>query len=278
MSLAVLVTLTAGLLLAAPGAASAQGVTWSGDAETGDKSQWACEALNPGLVTVSAARRLTGRYAYRFENRDGLGTRWGGERQELGQGNCVNGEPSAGGARKIREGDERWIAFAVRLDESFPLSESRPGAYWSALWQTHTDGCGWPLFAVGVEKGVFNSALHFSHNLPNRSTCGGRKVGTYRLSAGPAAKGTWQKVTVHAKFSSDPSKGFYEVWHRADNGPQRKMVKKTFSQTMIPGVEAHQRIGYYRSEDFTQPGAVYHDGFTEARSKSAAERRAFGSR
>ena len=172
----------------------------------------------------------------RFELRDGEAPPFGGdERTE------ISGPGPNGGADLITEpGDERWFAFDMKLDASFPT----PAGGGGLVWQLHPNAPDTsPPLCLNIDA---SGNLAISNNDVS---------GYLWTDLGPAVKGTWRRYVIHALFSDDDTVGFREMWI---DGVQ--VEPKTFCKTMIPGdIYNYMKIGHYRDALSTSTAILYFD-------------------
>jgi hypothetical protein len=256
-------------------------VLWTADAERPAAAEWASSRADPGpgacpysappdltssdRIVRTAAVVAQGAHAYAITAAHGDDC--DGERAELGQGN-----PSRAGFedRLFHEGDERWIAFQVRLGGNFDVNVDT----WRVIMQLHQPGgeLGPPPLALQVTDGDF--VLY-------KGDANVESGDTIPMWRAPARTGRWVKFALHVKFSADPRAGFVELWGNPAGGPVVPLLPRTATYTMKKdaggtAVPLHARIGIYRNPagGFGTETA-YFDGFTVATSRAAAEANAF---
>ncbi len=225
---------------------------FTGDYETGDFRQWNnCQAvhINSSCDEVDSSRygmRIVtspvrqGRYAARFEVRDGdVPDFGGGERAEVA-------DDAAGGV----EGDEMWYQWSTQFTANFPLTG------WGAVVSQWHDASGHsPPLSFDVIDGTHWGLV---------------KDGAAVMWKAPQSPGTWQDIKIHIVWSSDPSVGLVEVWH---NGVRQSFsgggCSGTICRTSTIGAGGiYFKQGYYRDNSHTAPGVIYHDGFTAAKTET----------
>lgn len=259
LSVVVLVLLGA---LGAPSAAPAA-MDWNADAESPWTSEWAsysCQSSSRfSRVASPRAQRVR---AYRLEVRDGDNS-WG-ERCELGQGN-----PRKAGFPLFEQGEERWISYQVYLSHTFPIATTR----WNVIHQLKQLGSmGTPALSMEVRDGRFY--------LMNSST-NGVSCCTRSKWVGRAVRNRWIKFSLRVRFSPYPRVGFVELYGDLDGRGRRLLMPRIYTHTMKRdssgrGVPSHSRIGIYRDPAISGRAQLYFDGYTVARDRAEAERRAFG--
>jgi hypothetical protein len=249
-------------------------VLWTADAERPAAQEWAsssaapasgpCESVAPPDTSSPRIKRsrvaAQGRFSYAITVEHGDDCH--GERAELGQGN-----PGRAGFddRVFNQGDERWIAFQVRLGRNFDPNVDA----WRVIMQLHQRGDGSPPISLDVESGHW--ILYRSESPANES------VNSTELWSAPATVGRWVKFTLHVRFSPIPDDGFVALWGNPAGGPVVELMPETAMHTMkIGALPLHSRIGVYRNPagPFGTETVLY-DGYTVATTREAAEGNAF---
>ena len=216
-----------------PGAVALPGtIVWRGDYETGDLSQFRDNNGHvvqpqqgaPGRITVVTSPVAEGKYAGRFELHPG-DTYAGGNRAEM-----FNYTHDS-------EGTEGWYSWYTLFPSDFP-SETNLG--WQIWTQWHSTLA---ISAPPVKFTAKGDTISFGTN----------KKPT--LWTGPMNRGQWQAFRMHAFWSSDPTKGYVELWV---NGVQ--VVQRTYDATLIAGYDNYWKQGLYRSPNATTTAVIYHDG------------------
>lgn len=178
-------------------------ITWRGDFEVGNLSQWSDKIFPAQIRLVTTPAR--GAHAARIElhNED----RWpnGLRRVELGY------IP----ASKTFEGSEHYYGWSMFPSTDMPLAGS------------HADTIGyWESSGLYMQVMVFNvsgAKVSFAALLNKPD---GKAAGTL-WRTGDFAPGRWHDFVLHVKWSTDPLIGFVELWY--DGG---KVVGRTSVQTM----------------------------------------------
>ncbi|MFE3290942.1 polysaccharide lyase [Rhodococcus sp. NPDC059234] len=243
---------------------------FTGDFETGNFSQWPiCQsvAINDACslydnshysLQVQSAVRRQGRFAARFEVRDGdvPATVPGGERAE------VQGGPETGGS----EGADLWYQWSTQFSTTFPANHASQG--WGLVSQWHGEVDGPPPLGMYVDVGDGQWGLRV-----NAQTSPGQFIASYVPWRTGLAQGSWQDIKIHIKWSTDDRVGFVELWH---NGIRQTFTDapcagqdRCYVRTLIPlGSTTYFKQGYYRDPNVTGTGILYHDGFTVAPTES----------
>jgi hypothetical protein len=286
-----------------PGPVDQSDILWTGDAERPwddalESRRW---PNNNEWVSYSCADRsrfsqvtspvAQGERAYRIEVRDGDDSY--GERCELDNGNT-----SAGRLHErilFHRGQEVWIAFQTYLPPDFsfagdgvPVSFPHDGGLLMQLKQLGS--CGTPALGIVTGKAVFA----MRNSAGNSCESGAMKS----LWTVPMVLGRWVRWLVHAKFDTDPETGFTATWYDPDGLGLRPIVprldlgkpvegNRIYTHTQKSPTDhpspacpesdncSHARIGIYRDPDVSGTSVIYHDGWTVARTRSAAEGNAF---
>jgi hypothetical protein len=281
LALALLVTAVAAAVYLVALSQDDDGVVWKADAERNASAEWASSRADPpgpqpcpdSTAPDRAAPKIRrvaspvaqGRYAYAITVAPGDDCH--GERAELAQGN-----PSRPGFenRVFRDGDERWIAFQVRLGSDFDIRD----VAWRVIAQFHEPGgdYGPPALSLDVQDGEFE-LFRADRNVPSDDTV--------ELWHAPAPKGRWVRFLLHVRFSPDPDTGFVELYGNPAGGGVRQLLRVPRTFTMRKdangqGVPLHARIGIYRDPNgHFGTETVYFDGYTVATTRAAAEGNAF---
>ena len=208
------------------------------DYETGDLSQWgAFQRVAADRIQVVASPVRQGKYAARFEVRNGDNPIGYGDRAEVQRG---TGES---------EGEQRWYAWSTMLASDFPRTNA-----WQVISQWHANADGSPPLAFFAEGDSIVLQAH-------RFSGPGAEIDIKDIWTGPMRRGQWQDIQLHVKWSGSDSVGFVELWidgvqQRFDDG-----TTKRFIRTLTPGVGAYFKQGLYRQSGIAGTGVVYHDGF-----------------
>lgn len=209
--------------------------------ETGDFSEWSGVQAPPGREPTIVERPVrAGRYAARFELRPGDRTETGGyvsHRSEVFVGS--NNVP-------FREGDDRWFGFSVRFGDGLG---GHDGSQTVVQWKN--DGTGSAPFDLRVDDdGRLCLADVRDWDAKVFHWC----------TEGPVETERWHDFQVHARFSSDPEKGFVELHY--DQEPQELAssgTERAYFATLEPGADSYVKQGYYTGTEFSHGGVVYHD-------------------
>jgi len=211
-------------------------IVWSGDAETGDLSQW-CEVNEAvlGRITVVDNPVAQGNYSYRFQLNNGDSI-FGSERVTLSQ-QCDG--------RYELDGEEKYYGWSVMLPNDYPYNTS-----WSLVVQWKGIHTGSPPIQL--------SQRDANWQLTYRPTASSSNIVKWKA---PVNKGQYDNFVMHVKWSSDPTIGFIELWY---NG--QLVVEKFYTSTIhlsggLP-VENYVAMGLYRDSAISTDVILYHDGFT----------------
>jgi hypothetical protein len=236
---------------------------WRADAERRWRREWASSSCaSSNRIARVTAPRAQGRWAYRFEVRDGDDSY--GERCELGQGN-----PRRHGFPVFDEGEKHWISWQVYLPDNYPIHTHS----WNVFTQLKQLGSlGTPVVSMEVRNGRF----HLMNSDTNHDSSDTRTKWT-----GRARRKTWVKFTLHVKFSPSASVGFMELFGDLGDGRgERRLTSRIHTYTMKTdggrAVPSHARIGIYRDPSIRGTAQIYFDGYSIADSRVVAERSAFG--
>jgi hypothetical protein len=286
-----------------PGPVNQSDILWTGDAEKTwndalegnrwpDNNEWVsyscADRSRFSQVTSPVAQ---GERAYRIEVRDGDDSY--GERCELDNGNTS--------ASRLHErilfhrGQEAWIAFQTYLPPDFSFAAdgapvSFPGDGGLLMQLKQLGSCGTPALGIVTGKAVFA----MRNSAGNGCESGAMKS----LWSVPMVLGRWVRWLVQVKFDTDPEAGFTATWYDPDGLGLRPIVprldlgkpvegNRIYTHTQKSPTDhpnpacpdsddcSHARIGIYRDQDVTGTSVIYHDGWTVARTRAAAEGNAF---
>lgn len=168
------------------------------------------------------------------------------ERAEL-----ANGNPTRSGFedRLIREGDDVYYGFAIRLPRAHVLGD------WQVYWQSKSIApAGSPENALHIRDGQWQLT---NDDEPSTSI---------RVSPiAPAGREVWHRFVIRIKYSSDYSKGRQEVWYA--RGRRATLAKKVAvtTHTLERNKASHVRIGYYHSPLRGRTSRVFIDAFRAGR-------------
>jgi hypothetical protein len=140
----------------------------------------------------------------------------------------------------LKEGDELYFAFSVRLDEDFPAD----GSSRQVITQWKNDSPG----SAPVDLRVWNGqlVLHGGHGHPSGPS-------TFTRSLGPAPVGRWSDVVVRVRFSANPDEGSVSAWQ---DGEQEVGCYHPPGGTLYPGQTSYLKTGLAREPTITRPAEV----------------------
>jgi hypothetical protein len=236
-----------------------------GDFETGNFNQWpVCQNAAVGSVRCSEWGTPTygmqieddvvrqGRFAARFELRHG----------DLPDGICCGARAEVSGDAAVHtdEGDDRWYQWSTQFGADFPSGEG-----WSVLSQWHADAEGSPPVAVLANV----TANRWGIVLVKWNSPADKDPPTFAPWSAPVARGIWNDIKMHIKWSARDDVGFIELWV---NGAQQMFTDapcanqtRCMVRTLMPGGGGvYFKQGYYRDSSVVPTGVVYHDGFSAA--------------
>lgn len=191
---------------------------WKADFETGDTGQWHWIA-NPEASSASQECRFDGKFSGKITLSGDAKYLWNG-RADLNRSE-FHYSPEKG---STHEGKETFFGFSFYLPDAFSSVGRHELGYWEAdqLWQQmmrfNIDGEDFSFKATAAEKPFWVE------------------------KQGAKAK-QWHKVAMHIVWSTDPQKGFVQVWL---DGKDRG---KHYFQT-LPAADAHMfnQIGILRNQ------------------------------
>jgi hypothetical protein len=237
-------------------------VIWSGDFETGDASQWPTVQAERGGVRAVTSPSRQGVYAGRFVVRPGASPVPGGERAEVSTDqDLIDGE----------EGDEAWYGWSTRfppnLNPLVGLGEKNIFTQFHAGPEGDPRVCTPPItFSVktdgGAEPRIQFTARGGAYATGDPADC--RRESDRRWYLGTAEVGVWRDFVLHVGWSSDPAKGFVEVWLDGEPVIRRTRMATLFEQDGY----VYLKQGFYRDES-PRTSVVFHDGMTVGTSYEA---------
>ena len=209
-----------------------------GDFETGNLNQWSGIArVRTSSVRLVRRPVRQGRYAARFEVRDGDNPIGYGDRAQIQIGT------------NEREGQVRWYSWSTRVSRGFPSYRS-----FQVLAQWHAKANGSPPLAFFAEGDRLVLKVH-------RHAGPGALLNIRDIWRGPLRRGAWRDIKLRVRWSGSDSRGWVELWidgrrQRFDDRSRRRRIR-----TMYPGVDNYFTMGYYRQSGLSRTGVVFHDGF-----------------
>ncbi|MEJ2867035.1 heparin lyase I family protein [Actinomycetospora sp. OC33-EN08] len=134
--------------------------------------------------------------------------------------------------KSLREGDEYYFGFSVRLAPDFPADTSD----WQVITQFKNDGTGTPPLELKVQDGKFLID---------------GDGGSFSQVVGDARPGQWTHLVLKVKFSS--SDGRVSAWQ---DGVQRLTDYAPPSGTKYAGKNSYVKTGIYRDSSIGQAGKL----------------------
>jgi polysaccharide lyase-like protein len=236
-------------------------VIWHAGAERGLMREWANYSCARARRISRVAPGASGRYAYRVRLNDGDNSY--GERCEMAMG-----APTRRGFPLFRKNTKSWIAYQVLIPPRWP------GTGWQyneiTQFKSVNDLCGPPL-SLHVEQGrmlLFKSAN-------NRSSCTGWPIWSARMRFG-----RWIKLLYHVRWSSNPRRGWVELFGSLNGERVHRLMKRRRTFTMKKDGRGRTRpvsarLGIYRDRRIRGDATAYFDGFTIATDRRGAVAGAF---
>lgn len=255
-------TVVAMAVLAPALAASAQStdVIWKGDFENGQASfSGNCTAGQDQFCNDQIARAAQvqavpstvaqGKFAGRFEVKFGDVYKTYSDSRALITGPSTLWED---------EGNERWYRWQAmwptdwvgRFPKWDELSNPNASSHGGSIVEWHHDANGGvetgsaPLYIGGDDKYIWLCLVDQA-----TSTC--REY--YNLT--PLIRGHWHDIVLHAKWSSNPSVGFVEMFIDGVN-----VLPKHFTSNKYPGMQNYLIVGLYRNGEIGDPNLLYPNG------------------
>ena len=223
---------------------------WASNFEGDVLSSWLGAQWDPDLamserIRTDTSTARTGDRSARFEVRPGDDVSGTARAQMYGA------RKSDGNEVRFREGDDYHLGFSMKLAPTYPMDEGK----WQQLVSFMRDGSG---------QGPLKLGTSFERDSFRLEGPDGRNV----YWRGPADKGEWLDFVFRVHFSTDPSKGFIEVWHKRPGDGQ--LVRQAMSNgrdrlyvnTMTAGSTfSYLKAGLYRDQSFSTTSTVWYDSF-----------------
>ena len=155
------------------------------------------------------------------------------------------------------EGNERWYRWQVMWPQGYvgsypkwdelgtPSSRSPAGSI--VEWHHSNGGVetgSAPLYIRGADKFI-------EICLVDQKTSACRET----INLTELVRGHWHDFVMHAKWSSDPSVGYLEIWIDGVN-----VLPKHMGSNKYPGMQNYLCIGLYRNVHIGDPNLLYPDG------------------
>jgi hypothetical protein len=216
---------------------------WTGDAETGDLSQfmetpWNTVGGPPPAVVEQPVR--SGRYGIELSL---VGATTSDEGICCGSRNEI--EPKF---REMVPGDDLWFGFSTYLADGFPTYYSE----FQTITQFKQNFDGSPPLELSVEEGEFRVEGGYGH--PD-----GPQV--FSIPVGQAEPGRWNDWLMHVVFSPDPAVGYVEVWRDGELVlPRFAPATGTMYTNPADGsARSSVKAGYYRDRVIDSVGRIAFD-------------------
>jgi hypothetical protein len=248
------------------GATGDTGISFRGDYESGDRSQW-LECFRQGAATCSVTRNPVrqGSYAGVFTTSPAR-TRGHTERAEnlAYPGDGLGSESYYAWSTLFPRGFETPSWANVR--QFFPRDYELTGCVQEHFYVSHTGAAPRPADSLFLEicAGDISSGRPMS-----------RRV--FKIQQG-LHLGRWNDYVVHVVWSYR-SRGLFVVWHRVQGRAWRRALLyrgPTLQYKRRARVSVGVSEGFYRSRA-SKPATIYQDGFVRGRSFAGVSRAAFGS-
>jgi hypothetical protein len=235
-------------------------VIWKGNFEEGASSlSGSCSAGQNGFCGIQTVRAgqiqvvdnpvFEGRHAARFE------VKYGDQYNGYSDSRSLITPPVS---MWEDEGNERWYRYQVMWPEGWvgdypkwdelgtPSSRSNAGS----ILEWHHDANG------AVESGSAPLYIRGGQNfismcLVDQKTSACRE----EINLAPLQRGHWHDFVMHAKWSSDPSVGYLEIWIDGVN-----VLPKHMGSNKYPNMRNYLCVGLYRNGRIGDPTLTYPNG------------------
>jgi hypothetical protein len=135
-------------------------------------------------------------------------------------------------------GSEYFYKWSVMFAQDFPSART-----WQLFTQWHHEG---DSGSPPLELYVYGEELRL-------------EAGSTVVWSAPLRRGIWNDFILHAKWSSDPSVGFLELYHQNELVLPRRNIA-----TQFPGQRNYLKQGLYRNSTVVPDGVLYVDGMIQA--------------
>lgn len=235
-------------------------IIWRGDFEAGASSlQGNCSAGQDGWCNQQTVRKeqiqivddpvAQGHHAARFE------VKYGDVYSNYSDSRSVMSGPIN---LWEDEGNERWYRWQALWPKdwvgSYPkwdeLSNPAARSWAGSLVEWHHDANG------GVENG--SAPLYIGADDQNIWLClvdQATSACKERMNIAPLERAHWHDFILHAKWSSDASVGFIEIWIDG-----KLVLPKHFAANKYPGMRNYLIVGLYRNGHIGDPNLLYPNG------------------
>ncbi|TMA14387.1 MAG: hypothetical protein E6J85_21430 [Deltaproteobacteria bacterium] len=235
-------------------------VLWRGDFEDGATSlsghcvvgqnQWCGEQIvRSQQIQVVTDPVVEGRYAARFE------VKYGDVYRTYSDERSILSPPTQ---MWEDEGNERWYRWQVLWPQDYvgsypkwdelgtPASRSPAGSIveWHHSASGGVESGSAPLYIRGGDKFI-------EMCLVDQKTSACRET----INLTELLRGHWHDFVMHAKWSSDPSIGYLEMWIDGVN-----VLPKHMGSNKYPNMQNYMLIGLYRNLHIGDPNLLYPDG------------------
>ncbi|MEA2268645.1 MAG: hypothetical protein QOC64_1255 [Solirubrobacteraceae bacterium] len=242
-------------------------ITFRGDYETGDRSQWSeCHTQNRSRCSVTRSPVRQGRFAGKFTT------------------SASDDPPTTERAENVaalgdRLGDEAYYAWSTMFPRGF-RTPSWANFHQFGAGNTGITGCVQEHFFVSYDPPSRGPANAVYVEICAGDVSSGRmpRAHVFKLHDG-LNRGRWNDYVVHVRWSHRRAEGRFVVWHRVAGGRWRRVLDYHGATAQF---QHGQRIrmaaaeGLYRSGT-SKPATIYQDGFVRGTSFAAVEAAAFGS-
>lgn len=208
-------------------------VSWTGNYETGDLSQWSRVQAVPGDISIVTSPVREGSYAAKFVvNAGDVPLATGGERSEV-----EASQSQTGGY----DGSEEWYGWSTMFPTDFNPTPATTWNYFLQLHDSANNGCG-PnvVYQVDESKAPAVLRLRVRGGSVSLSTCTAQNDKSWYPVT--LSLNHWYDFVLHIKWSANPSVGFVEGWIDGS-----LVIPKTYLATLYSGDGVYLKEGFYRA-------------------------------
>jgi hypothetical protein len=257
-------------------APSSAGRIWTADFETGDLSQWeGVQAVKPDRARVVTSPHTQGRYAGRFEVREG-------EFLPMDAPTRNRTEAVLSTAHKRHhpvEGSDWWYSWSFYIPASTPVPKNGDDGYMTItqFLSTGPTTLPQPDFQLGAFGFADSKARgdpgpgysEFAYTDRDKESDPDDKH--WSIPAKDVKRDVWHDIVLHRKWSSNRRIGFIELWYDDRKQTLRGGKSKEFMRTLTAPYSAYLKQGIYRSDSIGGTAVIFLDGLRIGKTRAAVE-------
>jgi polysaccharide lyase-like protein len=206
-------------------AAASGAVSWRGDFETGDLSQWSGTRAPEGAISVAQAPTTQGRYATRFQTREGICL----SIDKASDGSCKRYHSQLVRQSNETPGTESWWGMSLYWPEGFRADTSVFNSYGGWHPRSGTMPCQANVHGATIVRGSTGPDYPIEARIHGGPSCADDVVRT--LPLGRITVGRWMRFVYHIVWSSNPDVALIEIWV---NGTKQASVRTPTLYAYLP--------------------------------------------